>query len=71
MGNCYLLIHYGSKIISPSPDKGAIAIAIGNKINFVGTIEAVIAAAQSGELDNAIKSKKAIDKDSGIRRKVA
>lgn len=68
-GNCYLLIRYGSKIISPTPDKGA--IAIGNKTNLVGTIEAVIAAAQAGELDSAMEAIKAIDKDRGIRRKAA
>ena len=69
MGNCYLIIRYGSKVISPTPDKGA--IAIGNKSNLVATLMAVIEAVKDGELDAAIETVKAIDKDRGIRKKAA
>jgi hypothetical protein len=53
-GNCYLILRYGNKILSPTPDKGA--IGVGDKTKLVGVLEAVIEAAKSGELDVAIET---------------
>ena len=53
-GNCYLILRYGNKILSPTPDKGA--IGVGDKSKLVGVLEAVIAAARSGEFDAAIET---------------
>lgn len=68
-GNCFLIIRYGNKVISPTPDKGA--IAMGNKTNLVATLEAVIAAVNAGELDGTIEAIKAIDSERGIKKKAA
>ena len=54
IGNCYLTINYGSKRLEL--DKGKSAIAVGSKDNLVATIDAVIAAAEAGELDAAISA---------------
>ena len=53
-GNCFLILRYGNKILSPTPDKGA--IGVGDKSKLVGVLEAVIEAAKSGELDSAIET---------------
>jgi hypothetical protein len=52
--NCYLILRYGKKILSPTPDKGA--IGVGDKSKLVGVLEAVIEATRSGELDLAIET---------------
>jgi hypothetical protein len=53
-GNCYLILRYGNKILSPTPDKGA--ISVGDKSKLPTVLEAVIAAAKSGELDASIET---------------
>ena len=54
VGQCYLTINYGSKKLEL--EKGKSAIAVGSKDNLVATIDAVIAAAEAGELDAAISA---------------
>ena len=53
-GNCFLILRYGNKILSPTPDKGA--IGVGDKSKLISVLEAVIEAAKSGELDAAIET---------------
>lgn len=59
-GGCYLILRYGNKIISPTPDKGA--IAVGDRSMLGAVLDAVINAAKAGELDAAIETAKAEDK---------
>lgn len=59
-GGCYLILRYGNKIISPTPDKGA--IAVGDRSMLGAVLDAVITAAKAGELDAAIETAKAEDK---------
>ena len=66
-GNCYLILRYGSKVIAPTADKGA--IVVGDKAKLVSVLEAVIAAANAGELDAAIETTKGPGK--GVKRKAA
>ena len=68
-GNCYLIVRYGNKVISPSPDRAA--IAVGRKDNLAATLEAVISATQAGEFDTAIEAVKAINRDRIVKRKAA
>ena len=59
-GNCYLILKYGNKIVAPMPDKAA--IAVGDRSKLAEVLDAVIAAAKAGELDNAIEVAKGEDK---------
>jgi hypothetical protein len=59
-GSCYLILRYGNKIISPTPDKGA--IAVGDRAMLGAVLDAVITAAKAGELDAAIEAAKGDDK---------
>jgi len=47
-----LIIRYGSKPLALAAGKHA--IAVGSKDKLIGVIDAVIAAAKAGELDNMI-----------------
>lgn len=53
-GNYFIILRYGNKVIAPSADRGA--IAVGEKARLVEVLDAVIAAAKAGELDNAIEA---------------
>lgn len=59
-GGCYLILRYGNKIISPTPDKGA--IAVGDRSMLGAVLDAVITAAKAGELDAAIEAAKGDEK---------
>ena len=52
--NVILLIKYGSRIVEC--EKGRAAIAVGDKSNLVATLDAVIAAANEGELDAQLET---------------
>lgn len=52
--NLILLIKYGSRIVEC--EKGRAAIAVGDKSNLVATLDAVIAAANEGELDAQLET---------------
>lgn len=66
-GNCFLILRYGNKILSPTPDKGA--IGVGDKSKLPSVLEAVIAAARSGEFDTAIDMAQGPKRE--IKRKAA
>jgi hypothetical protein len=66
-GNCFFIVRYGNKVISPTPDKEA--IAVGGMSKLVAVLDAVIEAAKAGELDAAIDAAKAPAK--AIKRKAA
>lgn len=51
-GNCFFVVRYGSKPLALAAGKEA--IAVGGKDKLVGVIDAVIAAAKAGELDDMI-----------------
>lgn len=68
-GNCFLILRYGNKVISPTPDKGA--ISVGDKGKLPEILEAVICAVTAGELDAAMAAAKAIDPARGIKKKAA
>jgi len=68
-GNCFLILRYGNKVISPTPDKGA--IAVGDKAKLPEILEAVITATRAGELDAVMAAAKAVDPARGIKRKAA
>jgi hypothetical protein len=51
-GNCFFVVRYGSKPLALAAGKDA--IAVGSKDKLIGVIDAVIAAAKAGELDNMI-----------------
>lgn len=65
-GNCYLILKYGNKIVAPMPDKAA--IAVGDRSKLAEVLDAVIAAAKAGELDNAIEVAKGEDKKQPKRK---
>lgn len=52
MGNCFFTVRYGAKLIEL--EKGKAAIGVGDKVDLVAVIEAVIAAVKAGELDAAM-----------------
>jgi len=68
-GNCFLILRYGNKIISPTPDKGAIAVGDKNKLPEI--LDAVIEAVIAGELDAVITATKAVDPARGIKKRAA
>ena len=68
-GNCFLILRYGNKVISPMPDKGA--IAVGDKAKLPEILDAVITATRAGELDAAMTVAKAIDPERRIKKKTA
>ena len=68
-GNCFLILRYGNKILSPTPDKGA--IAIGDKSKLPEVVDTIIAAVRGGELDAAMAAAKAIDPARGVKKKAA
>ena len=68
-GNCFLILRYGNKVISPMPDKGA--IAVGDKAKLPETLDAVITAARTGELDAVMAAAKAVDPARGVKKKAA
>jgi hypothetical protein len=68
-GNCFLILRYGNKVISPMPDKGA--IAVGDKAKLPEILDAVITAVRAGELDAVMAAAKAIDPARGIKHKAA
>ena len=68
-GNCFLVLRYGNKVLSPTPDKGA--IAVGDKSKLAEILEAVIGAVRAGELDAAMAAAKAVDPARGIKKKAA
>jgi hypothetical protein len=68
-GNCFLVLRYGNKVLSPTPDKGA--IAVGDKSKLAEILESVIGAVRAGELDAAMAAAKAIDPARGVKRKAA
>ena len=68
-GNCFLVLRYGNKVLSPTPDKGA--IAVGDKSKLAEILDAVIGAVRAGELDAAMAAAKAIDPARGIKKKAA
>ena len=68
-GNCFLVLRYGNKVLSPTPDKGA--IAVGDKSKLPEILEAVIGAVRAGELDAAMAAAKAIDPARGIKKRAA
>ena len=53
-GNCFFVVRYGSKPLALAAGKEA--IAVGGKDKLVGVIDAVIAAAKAGELDDMISA---------------
>ncbi|MFM8606330.1 MAG: DUF6641 family protein [Hyphomicrobiales bacterium] len=67
-GNCFLILRYGNKVLSPTPDKGA--IAVGDKAKLPEVLEAVISAVRAGELDTAMVAAKAIDPARGVKKKI-
>ena len=52
LGHCVLTVRYGAKLLEF--ERGKAAIAVGDKVNLIPTIDAVLAAAAAGELDAAI-----------------
>ena len=52
--NVVLVIKYGSRIVEC--EKGRAAIAVGDKSNLIPTLDAVIAAANAGELDAQLEA---------------
>ena len=68
-GNCFLILRYGNKVISPMPDKGA--IAVGDKAKLPEILDAVIAAVRAGELDAVMAAAKAVDPARGVKKKAA
>ena len=68
-GNCFLVLRYGNKVLSPTPDKGA--IAVGDKAKLAEILDAVIGAVRAGELDAAMAAAKAIDPARGVKKKAA
>jgi len=52
LGLCVLTVRYGAKLLEF--ERGKAAIAVGDKVNLIATIDAVLAAAAAGELDAAI-----------------
>ena len=52
LGLCVLTVRYGAKLLEF--ERGKAAIAVGDKVNLIPTIDAVLAAAAAGELDAAI-----------------
>ena len=68
-GNCFLILRYGNKVISPMPDKGA--IAVGDTAKLPEILDAVITAARAGELDAVMAPAKAVDPARGVKRKAA
>lgn len=68
-GNCFLILRYGNKVLSPTPDKGA--IAVGDKSKLPEVVEMIIAAVRGGELDTAMAAAKAIDPARGVKKKAA
>ena len=68
-GNCFLILRYGNKVLSPNPDKGA--IAVGEKSKLPEVVDTIIAAVRGGELDAAMAAAKAIDPARGIKKKAA
>lgn len=68
-GNCFLVLRYGNKVISPTPDKGA--IAVGDKAKLPEILDAVITAVRTGELDTVMAAAKAVDPARGVKRKAA
>ena len=67
-GNCFMILRYGNKIITPSAD-GKGAINVGDKDKLVSIIEAVLTAARAGELDAAIEAANGMPRN--IKRKAA
>ena len=68
-GNCFLILRYGNKVLSPTPDKSAIAVGDTGKLPEV--VDTIIAAVKGGELDAAMAAAKAIDPARGIKKKAA
>lgn len=68
-GNCFLILRYGNKVLSPTPDKGA--IAVGDKSKLPEVVDTIIAAVKGGELDAAMAAAKAIDPARGVKKKAA
>ena len=68
-GNCFLILRYGNKVLSPTPDKGA--IAVGDKGKLPDVVDMIIAAVRGGELDAAMAAAKAIDPARGVKKKAA
>lgn len=68
-GNCFLILRYGNKVLSPTSDKGA--IAVGDKTKLPEILEAVIGGLRTGELDTAMAAAKAIDPARGVKKKAA
>ena len=68
-GNYFLVLRYGNKVLSPTPDKGAIAVGDNSKLAEI--LEAVISAVRAGELDAAMAAAKAIDPARGVKKKAA
>jgi hypothetical protein len=66
-GNCFLVLRYGNKVISPTPDKGA--IAVGDKSKLPEILDAVITATRTGELDAVMAAAKAVDPARGVKKK--
>jgi len=56
-------------LISPTPDKGA--IAVGDKGKLPEILEAVITAVRAGELDAVMAAAKVVDPARGIKKKAA
>ena len=68
-GNCFLILRYGNKVLSPTSDKGA--IAVGDKSKLPEVVDTIIAAVKGGELDAAMAAAKAIDPARGVKKKAA
>jgi len=68
-GNCFLILHYGNKVISHTPDKSAIAVS--DKAKLPEILDAVITATRAGELDAVMAAAKAVDPARGIKKKAA
>jgi hypothetical protein len=61
------VLRYGNKVISPTPDKGA--IAVGDKSKLPEILDAVITATRTGELDAVMAAAKAVDPARGVKKK--
>jgi hypothetical protein len=57
LGNCFLVLRYGNKIITLSA--GRTAIAVGPKSKLVQVIDTVIAATKAGEMDAVLAAAQA------------
>ena len=68
-GNCFLILRYGNKVLSPTLDKGA--IAVGDKSKLPEVVDTIIAAVKGGELDASMAAAKAIDPARGVKKKAA